>query len=88
MTAIKRATKIIESLPHGLQASQLAEVVRALESGTPLPLSKFNHTDLRFLRLLLDLVEEWQMDRHEKQRKHLLTLVQNFEDYRSNNDFT
>lgn len=87
MTAIKQAAKIIESNPHDLQAFLVAEVVRALESGTPLPLSRFHHTDLRLLRLLLEIADEWRQDRHEKERKQLLSLLQKFEDYRLNNEF-
>ncbi len=88
MTAIRRATKIIESNPYDQQAFAVADVVYALEHEAPLPLSKFHHMDLRILSLLLEIVDEWKLARHEVQRKHLLSLLQKFEDYRSNNDFT
>lgn len=66
----QRATKIIESNPHDLQASLLAEVVRALESGKHLPLSSFHHTGIRTLHLRSLLQKE------PLQHKLLMTVME------------
>lgn len=79
MLAIKKARKLIETNPGDPAAQIIAALVLALESETTLSVAQLYSLDDKRFELVLEILNEWRLDRHYASKLRLLdssTMVQ------------
>jgi hypothetical protein len=81
MFAIKQARKFIEAHPDDPQVAILTNLVLSLQSDIPFPLSTLFELDRRQFDLALQIMAEWQVDRHYAKKQKLLEAVSRLTDH-------
>ena len=72
MLAIKKARKLIENNPDDAAAKIIAALVLALESETTIPVAPLYSLDDKRFELVLEILNEWRLDRHYASKLRLL----------------
>jgi hypothetical protein len=72
MLAIKKARKLIENNPDDTAAKIIAALVLALESETTIPVAPLYSLDDKRFELVLEILNEWRLDRHYASKLRLL----------------
>ena len=80
MFAIKQARKFIEAQPQDPQVAILTNLVLSLQSDAPFPLSSLFELERKQFELALQIMAEWQVDRHYAKRQKLLDVVSRLAD--------
>ncbi len=75
MFAIKQARKFIEAHPDDPQVAVLTNLVLSLQSDAPFPLSTLFELERKQFDLALQIMAEWQLDRHYAKKQKLLVAV-------------
>lgn len=80
MFAIKQARKFIEANPQDPQVAILTNLVLSLQTDEPFPLSTLFELERRQFDLALQIMAEWQVDRHYAKKQKLLDVVSRLTD--------
>jgi len=75
MFAIKQARKFIEANPQDPQVGILTHLVMSLQTDEPFPLSTLFELERKQFELALQIMAEWQVDRHYAKKQKLLDVV-------------
>lgn len=74
MLAVKKARKLIETMPESPEARTLSALVIALESDQPFALSRLYELSYAKFELALEVLAEWRLDRYYSSKGRLLDL--------------
>ena len=80
MFAIKQARKFIEAHPDDPQVAILTNLVLSLQSDEPFPLSTLFELEPKQFEWALQIMAEWQVDRHYAKKQKLLDVVSRLTD--------
>ncbi len=80
MLAIKKARKLIETNPADPSAKIIADVVLALQSETSISVSQLYQLDNKQFELVLEILDEWRLDRHYASKLRLIDTSMQLKD--------
>ena len=75
MFAIKQARKFIESHPDDPQVLILTNLILSLQSDEPFQLATLFELERKQFELALQIMADWQVDRHYAKKQKLLDVV-------------
>jgi len=80
MNAIKKARRIIQSMPDEPSSGVLARLVVALESEASFELGLLYGTDLKTFELALEMLRDWRIDRYYLGKMKLIDIARHHDE--------